>query len=57
MAHQRVPARTREQLQVEILGWKDSPAGRKVQLSIGLGDFGAVDVADYQRLPRLEAGR
>ena len=57
MAHQRVPARTREQLQAEILGWKDSESGHKVLQAIGFGDFGAVDVADYQRLPRLEAGR
>ena len=57
MAHRRLPAHTREQLRAEIVGWKDSPAGRKVLQAIGFGDFGAVDVAEYQRLPRLEAGR
>ena len=57
MAHQRLSARTREQLQAEITGWKDNPAGRKVLQSIGFGDFVAVNVADYQRLPKIEAGR
>lgn len=57
MAHRRVSGQTREQLQAEIIGWKDSPAGRKVLQSIGFGDFVAVDVAAYERLPKLEARR
>lgn len=57
MAHRRLSDQTREQLQAEIIGWKDSEPGHKVLQAIGFGAFGAVDVAEYKHLPRLEAGR
>lgn len=54
MAHKRLPAKTREHLQAEIIAWKDSDDGRKILQSIGFGDFVPVNIADYQHLPRLE---
>ena len=50
MAHKRLASRMREKIQAEIIGWKDTQAGREMLNSIHLGDLVAVDIADYQRL-------
>ncbi len=50
MAHKRLPAKVREQVKAEIIGWKDSEAGRAILKSMQLGDLGPVDPAEYQRL-------
>lgn len=57
MAHERVPAATREQLRAEIVGWKDSDEGRKILSAVNLGEFDAVNVGEYLALPKLEGSR
>lgn len=54
MAHQRLPAAMREQLQAEIVGWKDNDDGRKILQAIGFGDLVPVDINHYQRMPKLD---
>ena len=54
MAHQRLGPKVREQLQAEIVGWKNSAAGNKVLESIRIGDLIPVNVTEYQRLKRSE---
>jgi phosphonate transport system substrate-binding protein len=57
MAQKRLPARLREQLQSEILSWKDSAKGRHILQSMGFGDFVSVNPNDYQKLTRFEVPR
>ena len=54
MAHQRLPADTRKQLQAEIISWKDSEDGRKILQSLGFGDLVPVKPGEYLHLPRLD---
>ena len=57
MAHQRLPLATRERLAAEIISWKSSEAGQGILRAANFGEFAAVNVADYQALPKSEAGR
>jgi phosphonate transport system substrate-binding protein len=50
LVHKRVPAATQERLRAEIIGWKDSEAGRALLRSVGLGEFGLVDSEPYRKL-------
>lgn len=54
MAHKRLSEKTRNQLQAEIVSWKDSDDGRKILESLHLGDFVPVDTNDYQNMPKLD---
>jgi len=54
MAHERLPEAMREQLQAEIISWKDSGEGRKILRSMGFGDFLSIKPADYRHMPRLD---
>lgn len=54
LAHKRLPQATRERLKAEILSWGQSESGRKILLSMALGEFAPVRNGDYQNLPRLE---
>lgn len=48
MAHKRITAKKREQLQGEIIAWQHSENGRKILTSMGLGDFVTPNQADYE---------
>ena len=50
MAHKRLPKKMHKQLRAEIIAWKDSESGRKILLSMGLGDFISINPADYQHI-------
>ena len=57
MAHVRLPARLRDQLQSEILSWKDSSKGRSILKTMGFGDFVPINPDDYRKLTRFEVLR
>jgi phosphonate transport system substrate-binding protein len=54
MAHTRLPAKVREQLQAELVSWKDSDDGRKILQALGFGDLVPVNPDDYQHMPKLD---
>jgi phosphonate transport system substrate-binding protein len=50
MAHKRLPTAMREQLQAEIIAWKNSDDGRKILQSMGTGEFIPVNTSEYQHM-------
>jgi phosphonate transport system substrate-binding protein len=57
LAHKRLPAKLRDQLQTEIVSWKDTNEGRKILKSLGFGDFAIINPDDYQKLAHFEEQR
>lgn len=57
MAHKRLPLKLRNQLQSEIVSWKDSAKGRQILQSMGFGDFVTPNPDDYQKLTHFEVPR
>jgi phosphonate transport system substrate-binding protein len=53
VAHPRVPAAQRRQIQAAILGLSDTEAGRQLQASIGTGGFVEVQDAEFNDVRRL----
>lgn len=56
VAHPRVPAAQRRQIQAAILGWSSTEAGRQLQGSIGTGGFVEVQDAEFNDVRRLMRG-
>lgn len=54
MAHKRLSEKTRQQLQDEIVSWKDSAKGREILQSIHFGGFIPVNINTYQHLPKFD---
>lgn len=54
MAHKRLPAKTRGQLQAEILSWSNSADGRKILQLMHFGDFITVKPEDYKNIPKFD---
>jgi phosphonate transport system substrate-binding protein len=57
MAHQRLPEKLRDQLQTEIISWKDTAEGRTLLQTFGFDGFVPVNVHDYQNMPAMEVPR
>lgn len=57
LAHKRLPAKLRNQLQAKIVSWKGSEKGHMILQTLGFGDFVPVNPADYQKLPQFEVPR
>jgi len=53
MAHKRLPAKVREQLQSEIFSWSENDEGGRILKAIGFGNFAPVNISDYQHMPKL----
>lgn len=54
LAQARVPASMRQKLLNEIASWKPGGKGHTLLDSMGLGEFGIVDIPAYANMPKLE---
>lgn len=50
LAHQRIPQAIRNQLQTEILSWKDSDSGLVILNKLGFGEFSLLNPKNYDEL-------